>query len=325
MNKVAVILMLVIAAALPVSAQQDQSQQEQPQQVSLPLIASDLMTRASQSLADADYEAAARDLSLFILFNPTFSPAYYQRAQAYFALNDLDHALSDVNRALTTEQSLWSTEYSASLYSLRAQIEQRQQRTDDALNDYSQSITIQPTVEALASRGLLYFSNDDLNAALDDFNGAVDLDNANPVLYVYRGMINTQLKDTKASGADYLQFFNLIQASPVRHAEIQSGQLVSLDVDQGVLFVLPFTAKAGQFASALAISRSGNVDPLLVLIDSQGNPLAGDDDGGGSTNALILDYPIEADGQYNLLVGHSLGGYTGQVALQIQISDTPSQ
>lgn len=319
MVKVAVVLMIIIAGAFPAFAQ-DQQQQSQ-----MPLIAGDLLTRASQSLNDRQYDAAVRDLSLFILFNPTFSPAYYERAQAYLALNDLEHALRDVNRALTTAHDLWTIEYSASMYSLRAQIDQRQQRVDDALTDYSQSITIQPSVEALASRGLLYLSNDDPIAALDDFNGAVDLDASNPVLYVYRGLINTQLADTQASGADYLQFFNLIQASPVRHAEIQSGQQVSLSVDQGVLFVLPFTAKAGQYASALAISRSGNVDPLMVLIDAQGNPLAGDDDGGGSTNALILDYLIETDGQYNLLVGHSLGGYTGQVALQIQLSDSPSQ
>lgn len=321
MVKVAVILLVVvIAGVFPAFAQQNQQQQ-----APLPVIAQDLLTRADQSLGNQDFESALRDLSLFILFNPTFSPAYYERAQAYVGLRDFDHALRDVNQALATENSLWSTEYNASLYALRGEIDQRQQRTDDALKDYSQSITIQPSVQALASRGLLYFSSNDLDSALDDFNGAVGLDSSNPALYVYRGMINAQKKDVQASGADYLQFFNLIQASPVQQPEIQSGQMISLNVDQGVLFVLPFTAKAGQYASALAVGRSGSVDPLMVLIDAQGNPLAGDDDGGGSTNALILNYVIPADGQYNLLVGHSLGGYTGQVALQIQISDTPAQ
>ena len=89
--------------------------------------------------------------------------------------------------------------------------------------------------------------------------------------------------------------------------------------------VLPFTAKAKQYVSALAVARSGDVDPLLVLIDGQSKALAGDDDGGGNSNALILNYQVAADGNYALVVGHSLGGYTGTVLIQFQISDTPAQ
>jgi tetratricopeptide (TPR) repeat protein len=319
MARVIVLLVWVIAIAAPVYAQDAQ------QPVALPVIAQPLLDRADQALTAQYFESARLDLSLFILLNPTFSPAYFGRAQANLGLDDLDAALKDVNRALETAQDAWTTDYNASLYSLRAQIDQRQERLDDALDDYSQSITLQPTVQALAGRGLLYLSSDDLTAALDDFNGAVNLDENNPVLYIYRGLINGQLRNVEATGADYLHFFSLIQTNPVSRPEIQPGQMVSLNVDQGVIYILPFTAKAGQFASALAVGRSGDVDPLLVLIDGAGNPLAGDDDGGGSTSALILDYPIETDGQYTLLVGHSLGGFTGQVALQIQVSDTPSE
>ena len=39
------------------------------------------------------------DLSLFILLNPTYSPAYFGRAQGYMGLNKYDHALQDVDHA----------------------------------------------------------------------------------------------------------------------------------------------------------------------------------------------------------------------------------
>ena len=52
----------------------------------------------------------------------------------------------------------------------------------DALKDYSQSITIKPTLKALASRGLLYLAQSNYQSALTDFNSAITLDSSNPVL-----------------------------------------------------------------------------------------------------------------------------------------------
>ncbi len=324
MRKIAVIsLVLVFAAALPAFAQQPQPTPQQ--QTQLPLIASGLLDRADQSLSDQDYQKAVLDLSLFIMLNPTYSPAYYGRAQGYAGLSNFDSALQDVNQALTMATTIGTPAYNAALYSLRGQIDQQQQHYDTALDDFTQSITFQPTASALANRGLLYMSNNDMPSALKDLNDAIGLNSSNAALYVYRGLVNTRLKDLQSSGADYLHFFTLLQASPVNHATIQPGQAVSLNEDRAVVHIVPFAAKAGQYASALAVGRGGDVDPLMVLIDAQGNPLAGDDDSGGGTSALILDYKIATDGQYALVVGHSLGGYTGQILLQLQLSDTPSQ
>ena len=183
-----------------------------------------------------------------------------------------------MDQALTTATVIASPTYSAALYALRGQIDQQQQQYDTALEDFTQSITFQPTATALANRGLLYMSNNDMQSALKDLNDAISLDSSNASLYVYRGLVNAQLKDLAGSGADYLHFFSLLQADTVNHAAMQPGQALSLDEDHAVVHLVPFTAKAGQYVSALAAGRNGNVDPLMVLIDAQGNPLAGDDD-----------------------------------------------
>jgi hypothetical protein len=138
-------------------------------------------------------------------------------------------------------------------------------------------------------------------------------------------MVNTSLEDAKAAGSDYLSFFDLVQTSTIDHDAIQTGQQVTLQVDQGTVYHIPFTAKAGQYASALAVARSGSVDPLMVLVDPDGGALAGDDDSGGNTDALILNYEIPEDGEYALLIGHSLGGFSGTVQIRIQVGDEPVQ
>ena len=330
MRKIAIILIAVLAVALPVAAQQQQptqqpsqqSSQQSSQQQSQPiLIGEDMFTQGLDLIDAQNFDQAVLDFSLVILLNPTFSPAYYGRAEGYQGLNDLDHALTDVNSAIDQKEGM-QPDYVASLYSLRARIEQQRQQVDDAISDYTQSITLSPTVEGLASRALLYLSKSDYQSALADFDGAINLDTSNPVLYVYRGLVNTALDDRPAAGADYLQFFNLTETSTINSDVLNSGQSLSIQVDRGVVHRIPFMAKAGQFMSALAAASSASIDPLMVLVDSQGDALTGDDDSGRNGSALIIDYQIPADGEYTLVVGHSLGGFTGDVVISLQISDT---
>jgi len=329
MRKIAIILIAVLAAALPVAAQQQQptqqpSQQSSQQQSQPILIGEDMFTQGLDLIDAQNFDQAVLDFSLVILLNPTFSPAYYGRAEGYQGLNDLDHALTDVNTAIEQKEGM-QPDYVASLYTLRARIEQQRQQVDDAIGDYTQSITLSPTVEGLASRALLYLSKSDYQSALADFDGAINLDTSNPVLYVYRGLVNTALDDRPAAGADYLQFFNLTETNTITSAELNSGQSLRIQVDRGIVHRIPFTARAGQFMSALASASTAGIDPLMVLVDSQGEALTGDDDSGRNGSALIFDYQIPADGEYALVVGHSLGGFTGEVVVGLQLSDTASR
>lgn len=323
MRKIAVIVVVMVAFALacvfPALGQQS-DQSSVP-----PVVAPDLFNRAGDALDAQQYDSAVRDLSLFILLNPSYSPAYVNRAEGYIGLSDLDHALTDVDHAIDTTAIQDASDYGASLYAMRGGIERQQQHFDDAVKDYTQSISIKPSMQAYANRGLIYMSQSNMPSALKDLDSAIGLDATNPVLFAYRGSVQASLNDPKLAGADYLQFFTMIQPTPTVHAPLQSGQAVTLSIDQGVVIQLPFQAKKGQYASALASARSGDVDPLMVLVDSTGKALIGDDDSAGGVNSLILNYVIPADGVYAFVVGHSLGGYTGTVQFQFQVSDTPAQ
>lgn len=314
------VLILMFAAALPVSAQEadPNTQSDVPQP-----LAPDLLTRAGAALDTQDYEKAVRDLSLFILLNPTYSLAYYERAHGHIGLDDLDSALEDVSRALRFSGANDPVEYSAALYLLRGDIEAQQQKLDAALEDYTQSLDYQTTPDTLVSRGMVYAQQENFDAALEDLGSAIELDATNPVLYVYRGQINTANSDIQAAGADYLDFFNLIQPEPVESEELKTGEGVILQVDRAVVYHVPFRAEEGQFASARVDGESQNIDPLMVMVDPDGNAVAGDDDMGGNLSALLFNVPIPKDGEYMLVVGHSLGGYTGRVQVQLLVTDEP--
>src|ERR1051325_3705395 len=114
MKKIAVILLFVIVVcALPASAQDQQTQQ----QTNSPSVAApDLYNKATDLISAQNYNQAVLDLSLFILLNPTYSPAYYGRAQGYMALKDYDHALEDVDHALETSSAMATPDYGSALY-----------------------------------------------------------------------------------------------------------------------------------------------------------------------------------------------------------------
>ncbi|MBI1256606.1 MAG: hypothetical protein GC204_03985 [Chloroflexi bacterium] len=322
MKKIALLLLSILLCTLPAYAQ---DQQPASSTTAPAVMASDLFDKARTLLSAQKYDQAVLDLSLFILVNPTYTVGYYLRSQAYMSLNDLENALKDIDQAIATAPTNVSADYGSVLFETRGEIDTLQQQAADALSDFSQSIALKPTVSALANRALIYLNKPDYQSALTDLDSAIALKADSPALYVYRGAAQTGLKNLTAAATDYLNFFNVIQPNPTIHAAIQSGDVVTLQIDQGVVELLPFAVKAHQYVSALAVARSGNVDPLLVLIDAQSHALAGDDNGGGNSNALILNYQVAADGNYALVVGHSLNGFTGTVLVQFQISDQPVQ
>lgn len=67
--------------------------------------------------------------------------------------------------------------------------------------------------------------------------------------------------------------------------------------------VWTFEGQAGQRLVIEMLSRSGNVDPHLVLQDSSGKELARDDDGGDGTNAR-LRYVLRAAGRYRVVASN---------------------
>lgn len=312
-----VTLLLCLLAALPAAAQTPTSPPE-TQQAPI-LIAPEVFDRGAAALQAQNVEQAALDMSLFILMNPTFSQAYYVRALAYTSLENTDLALADIEQALSTAPDL--PEYEAAVYALRANIHTTAQNYAAAIDDYTAAIAINPIPDLYANRALLYLATDDTGNALDDFTEALAGAPDDPVLRLYHGYTNARLGNEDAAAEDYYAYLQLIETRRVNGPRLTSGQAQTLTLSEGVVQAFEIQGERGQLLTVAAQPRPADqVDPLLILLDDDGNVLAANDDTGPTGSAAIVDFPLPATGTYTLLLTHSLGGAEGQVALVYEIS-----
>jgi hypothetical protein len=85
------------------------------------------------------------------------------------------------------------------------------------------------------------------------------------------------------------------------------------------VYRIPFEAQEGQMLNVTADAAPGaKVDPLIVVLDSQGAALAGDGEY-DRANAAIRDYRLPASGTYTLLVSHAPGRWIGSIQVTLTV------
>jgi len=381
------VLTLIIFMLAGVARAQD----SQPATGNTPIvIAPAVFDRAGASLDAGDYEQAILDYSLFILFNPTFSQAYYLRGFAYLQLGDEETALADLEHALqfpapspdltaniyrietliywerndletalnTVSEGIEAAPEAATLYFIRgellsdmAQYEDaltnldeairlqpddfpdfyRSRGTvniqlgnlDDALNDFTKLLEINPDdVAAHNDRALIYVQQENYEAALLDLDAAIRLEDSIAGLYLQRGFVNAQLSNQAEAANDYFQYIRLQNTEVNSDNALRPGESLVLEMETGTVFVLAFEAAAGQKVTVTATARPGqNTDPLLLLMDADGNPLVGDDDSGGDFNSRIENFVLGEAGVYAVVLHHAGGGSEGPVRVLLEFVD----
>jgi tetratricopeptide (TPR) repeat protein len=319
-KRIALILLLTLMLLVPLAGQAQQATQEPaPSDQTAGVVAPELFETSTTALEAEDFDRAVLEMSLFLLLNPTFSQGYYVRALGYLGREDNDLALVDVAQALNTAPDF--PQYQAALYALRASIHTQANELEDAVRDYSAAIDLNPNAELYSNRALVYISMEDYESALTDLDSAVEAAEDNPVLRIYRAFVHTRLENRSEAARDYFEFLQLIESRRVEHDLLTAGEPAIVTVAQGVIHEFGIEAERGQSLSLIAQARPGdNVDPLLVLLDEDGEVLAADDDSGGATNAAILGFELPSDGTYTVLVSHSLGGFDGQVAVAYEVT-----
>src|SRR5690606_15286043 len=98
--------------------------------------------------------------------------------------------------------------------------------------------------------------------------------------------------------------------------EVMNGG--NLPIDAGYVYRFHFDGTSGQVFGAAALSAD-STDPLLILLDSEGNALTSDDDGGVNLNSVIRRYTLPEDGEYTLLLSQAGGYGRGDVELAIYV------
>jgi hypothetical protein len=172
-------------------------------------------------------------------------------------------------------------------------------------------------------RALAYEQQGDLEAALADYSQVIDLDPDLAGPYLGRGLVYDQLDDNVQATADYWQWLSRTQTRQIDHEPLQPGKELEVTMSRGQAHYLPFDAETGQVVTVIASGLPGGaVDPLIVILDPEGEPLVGNDDAviHHDFNSAITGYSLPVAGTYTLVVSHAGGGHEGTVAVTLTLN-----
>jgi tetratricopeptide (TPR) repeat protein len=206
-------------------------------------------------------------------------------------------------------RALMAGDYSAALDSFR-----------DALELNSQD------AEALNWMGVTYRYMGDYATAVDHMNLAMSFNSDYSLPYLSRGITFELMGEAEASAADFYQYTIRNRTRNFYHTELEGDSQFDLPMREGWVYNIPFSAVAGQTVDIdVETVAPGFVDPLIMILGPDNQPLTGDDDvARNDYNATIDGYELPADGQYTLVISHAEGGANGTINVSLDVNDAIS-
>ncbi len=324
MRKLAALLLAVTLLAPALALAQDQpgtpapgsnSGQGNPTQLSL--VARNVLDRAIDDYSASQFEQAVVESSLFILMNPTFAHGYLVRGLSYAALNRLPEALDDLNRALPLADGM--PDEQLKIRTSRARLYIGTNQLPEAISDLTSAIKASPSGDLYTLRAQAFMQQSDYASAIKDLDEAIQLAPDNGALFLFRASAYDALGSPSAAAADYFNWISAQKPQESTGQPINGSASFRVTMAANKAFVVPINLKKGQSVSIAAARVNGTVDPLLVLLGLDNQPLVASDDASATNqNALISNFPIPADGAYILVIAYAGGGSDGQVSVQIR-------
>ncbi|XP_058399031.1 tetratricopeptide repeat protein 13 isoform X2 [Diceros bicornis minor] len=133
------------------------------------------------------YDEAIRHFSTMLQEEPDLVSAIYGRGIAYGkkGLHDIknaDLALFELSRVITLEPDR------PEVFEQRAEILSPLGRINEAVNDLTKAIQLQPSARLYRHRGTLYFISEDYATAHEDFQQSLELNKNQPIAMLYKGL-----------------------------------------------------------------------------------------------------------------------------------------
>lgn len=268
--------------------------------------------------SNEDYDAAIADFTKAVELDPTSESAFIERGIAYYDQEDYEAAIADYEHVMELNPENEEAFYNRgmSLYELGDY--------EAALDDFTEAIALNAEdIYNYIERGRTFEMLLDLESASADYSSAIELDPEFAFPYLKRANIYAQQDDMDAALTDYWQWVQLNQSS-TQTGDMLTGDTpieVTVSMTEGLVYSLPFQAAAGQTLTASAIAdNTDSLDPLLVLLDPQGEPLTFGDNTDESVNAAISGYTLPTGGTYTLLVTHASSGGEGDIEVTLDLS-----
>jgi tetratricopeptide (TPR) repeat protein len=141
-----------------------------------------LLSEGIRSVEARDYPDAVNFLTQYLASYPNDAQANYNRAVAYYYLQQYDNALTDANTAITANMNYKNA------YDIRGMIKTKMGNYDDAVSDFTYAINIDPDFwDAYINRASANIGAKNYSQALSDLNYVITNDNQNLNAYMLRG------------------------------------------------------------------------------------------------------------------------------------------
>jgi len=277
--------------------------------------------RAENAEARGDEETAIAEYTRLIELDNTDADAYYQRGRIYYDDEDWENAIADFNMAIEYDHPQTDL-----VYFYRGFANSEFGNYDQAISDYTRSISLDTDCENECwidynNRGVTYERSGDLDAALADYDTAVDLNPNYALAYSNRGYLHEDLDMPEDALADWNRAFELRQQS-LDERDMPGGSLIldSEITEAGHQIYLTFEGESGQTLNAITERPDFSLDPALMLRNSEGEPLIFNDDfEDENRDAKIEDYELPENDTYTLVIAAANGRATGEFTLTVSL------
>ncbi len=238
---------------------------------------------------------------------------------------DYGHAVYEFTRSVnnTSPYNDYTYEFAIANFNLgRAQMALG--NLDLAAAAFEEALILNPNlVHALIGQGDLLARQGQWEEALSKYDLAVMRRPQLAEGYLKRADAHAALGHASAAAADYWAWVQFSEIRPIIWNYYTDGDPFIIHLEDTWTYYIRITGEAGQLINVTAETLTSNnpVDPLLILLDSAGNPLAANNNRAADTvNADLQNVILPASGKYTLVVSYALIG-DGPAAITIKHGD----
>lgn len=191
-------------------------------------------------------------------------------------------------------------------------------------------VQIQGNAIALDEEAYFYLALDHQDSgeyyeAILDYTRSIELNDDIPESWLNRGVAYEQMGNSRAI-SDFHAYLTSDRMTSVSFTAINETTTVTEYMSENYRYDIPIQLQDGDVLSiSVTSSTVDQVDPIIVLVDANGNPVAGTDDlrqqDGSliSMDSYINNYDVNAKGEYTLMISHAGGGSYGNIDIRISI------
>jgi tetratricopeptide (TPR) repeat protein len=223
------------------------------------------------------------------------------------AFRDYSHSINYMDEYNLTH----NTEY---IFYNRGMLYRQLENYEDALVDLNQALEIRPKfAPAYYGRGLVYQAMGDLAHAAEDFDRAILLDSHFAPSYLARAKLETSANPGYAG-----DLWNWMRSRTLRDIPwnwYSVGQIFDIQIGDGWTYTIPFEGGARQQVTVSVQTQTTTVEPIIVLLDINSEPIT------GALGTSIDNFVLPQDGIYKMVISATESGnvVTAEVTINIRV------